>query len=133
MKDHKSNWLAERARRVLYENAFEPRFSNEALEQLNTLKNRETNLRTEGIEDLSSLLWSSIDNRTSRDLDQVEWAERLPNNDIRVLVGIADVDSMVKKDTPLDDHARTNTVTVYTEGKIFPMLPEELSTDLTSL
>ena len=133
MNDHKSNWLAEQARRVLYENGFEPKFSAEALKQLEEIKARGTNYGREGVKDLSSLLWLSIDNRTSRDLDQVEWAERLPDNDIRVLVAIADVDLMVKKDTPLDDHARTNTVTVYTEGKIFPMLPEELSTDLTSL
>src|SRR5204863_2827709 len=85
------------------------------------------------IKDLRSLLWSSIDNASSRDLDQIEWAESLPNGDIRVLVGIADVDSLVPKDSPVDKHAEQNTVTVYTESKIFPMLPVELSTDMTSL
>jgi exoribonuclease-2 len=85
------------------------------------------------VKDLRSLLWSSIDNASSRDLDQIEWAESLPNGDIRVLVGIADVDALVPKGSPLDVHAEQNTVTVYTESRIFPMLPEELSTDMTSL
>ena len=85
------------------------------------------------IRDLRELLWSSIDNETSRDLDQVEWAEQLSNGDIRLLVGIADVDAAVTKDSPVDEHAGKNTVTVYTQGRIFPMLPEELSTDLTSM
>lgn len=79
------------------------------------------------------MLWSSIDNETSRDLDQIEWAESLPNGDIRVLVGIADVAETVAKGSPIDKHAAQNTVTVYTESKIFPMMPEELSTGLTSL
>jgi exoribonuclease-2 len=85
------------------------------------------------IKDLRRLLWSSIDNASSRDLDQIEWAERLPNGDIRVLIGIADVDALVPIGSPIDDHAEQNTVTVYTESKIFPMLPEELSTDMSSL
>lgn len=88
---------------------------------------------TSSAKDLRSLLWSSIDNVESRDLDQVEWAERLPNGDIRVLVGIADVDSVVKKGSPTDAHAQLNATSVYTGGPVFPMLPERLSTDLTSL
>ena len=133
MNDHKSNWLAEQARRVLNENGFESRFPPDALDQLNEIKSSPADIDRVGARDLTSLLWSSVDNRTSRDLDQVEWAERLPNGDIRVLVSIADVDLLIKKGTPLDDYARTNTVTVYTEGKNFPMLPEEISTGLTSL
>ena len=82
---------------------------------------------------MRGLLWSSIDNPDSRDLDQVEWAERLPNGDIRVLVGIADVDSLVQTGTPADLHARDNATSVYTGGPVFSMLPERLSTDLTSL
>lgn len=83
--------------------------------------------------DLRGLLWSSIDNTQSRDLDQVEWAERLPNGNIRVLVGIADVDAVVGSDSATDAHARANATSVYTGGPVYPMLPERLSTDLTSL
>ncbi|QHN04094.1 RNB domain-containing ribonuclease [Granulicella sp. WH15] len=85
-----------------------------------------------GLHDLRHLLWSSIDNDTSRDLDQLEYAERTAKG-IRVLVAIADVASAVLKDTPLDAAARAQTQTVYTAVHNFPMLPLELSTDLTSL
>ena len=128
-----TNWLTQRAHQTMLENGFEPEFSNAVVEQLNEIKNEAEPIANEAFTDLRSLLWSSIDNATSRDLDQIEWAERLPNGDIRVLVGIADVDSRVPKDSPIDTHAEQNTVTVYTESKIFPMLPEELSTDITSL
>jgi VacB/RNase II family 3'-5' exoribonuclease len=83
--------------------------------------------------DLRSLLWSSIDNDTSRDLDQIEWAERLPDGRIRVLVGVADVDARVHRDTIIDTHARSQTTSVYTGVKVFPMLPSELSEGVTSL
>jgi exoribonuclease-2 len=83
--------------------------------------------------DLRSLLWSSIDNVDSRDLDQVEWAEKLPDGKIRVLVGIADVDAVVTGNSATDAHARANATSVYTGGPVFPMLPEHLSTDATSL
>jgi VacB/RNase II family 3'-5' exoribonuclease len=83
--------------------------------------------------DLRSLLWSSIDNDTSKDLDQVEWAERLPDGRIRVLVGVADVDARVRVGTILDSHARSETTSVYTGVKVFPMLPSELSEGITSL
>jgi exoribonuclease-2 len=85
-----------------------------------------------GLQDLTSLLWSSLDNDDSRDLDQIEWAERTAAG-IRVLVGIADVDSAVAKGTPVDLHAAKETTTVYTGIRTFPMLPELLSTDRTSL
>jgi exoribonuclease-2 len=83
--------------------------------------------------DLRSLLWSSIDDRKSRDLDQVEYAEELTNGDIRVMVGIADVDGLVPKGSAIDAHAAENGTSVYAGFKIFPMLPEQLSTDKTSL
>ena len=85
------------------------------------------------VKDLRELLWSSIDDATTRDLDQVEYAERLPNEDIRVWVGIADVDVYVAKDSAIDQYAAQNCTSVYTGVKTFPMLPEILSTDLTSL
>jgi len=83
--------------------------------------------------DMRSLLWSSIDNDTSKDLDQIEWAERLSNGNIRVLVGVADVDSRVHKGTIIDSHALSETTSVYTGMKVFPMLPPELSEGVTSL
>src|SRR5215469_1127212 len=83
--------------------------------------------------DLRGLLWSSIDNDTSKDLDQIEWVEQLPDGSIRVLVGVADVDSRVAKGTVIDTHARGETTSVYTGVKVFPMLPTELSEGITSL
>jgi VacB/RNase II family 3'-5' exoribonuclease len=83
--------------------------------------------------DLRDLLWASIDNDDSRDLDQLTVSAPGKNGAVRVLVAIADVDSTVRRDTPIDDHARINTTSVYTAAEIFPMLPEKLSTDLTSL
>ena len=83
--------------------------------------------------DLSHLPWCSIDNDDSRDLDQLTAAESLSNGTVKVLVAVADVDALVKKGSAIDDHARQNTTSVYTDATIFPMLPERLSTDLTSL
>jgi len=83
--------------------------------------------------DLRGLLWSSIDNSSSRDLDQVEFAEALPGGDTRLLIGIADVDALVSKGSAIDAQAAANCTSVYTGVKTYPMLPLELSTDLTSL
>lgn len=85
------------------------------------------------IHDLRSLLWSSIDNDDSLDLDQVEVAEPMDGGQYKLRVGIADVDSVVSAGTAVDEHARINTTSVYTAAEIFPMLPERLSTNLTSL
>lgn len=85
------------------------------------------------VRDMREILWSSIDNNESRDLDQVEYVERLPDNHLRLLVGIADVDLFVPKGSLIDQYAFVNTVSVYTPAIIFPMLPEQLSTDKTSL
>ncbi len=134
MNDHGSNnWLTERAHQAMIENGFEPEFSLGVDAQVKAIEARPAVAADASVRDMRNLLWSSIDNATSRDLDQIEWAESLPNGDIRVLVGIADVDASVSKDSPVDKHAKQNTVTIYTESKIFPMMPEELSTDLTSL
>src|SRR5205807_327268 len=77
--------------------------------------------------------WCSIDNDDSRGLDQLSVAEPLAGGDVKVLVAIADVDAAVPKESPIDRHAAVNTTSVYTPAAIFPMLPAELSTDLTSL
>jgi exoribonuclease-2 len=113
-------------------NGFDPDFPPGTDQQIAALKQKAAPTTTDGIRDLRNLLWSSIDNDTSKDLDQIEVAERVPNG-IRVLVGIADVDSDVVPGSPIDAHAAKETVTVYTAVKNFPMLPEVLSTDLTSL
>jgi VacB/RNase II family 3'-5' exoribonuclease len=86
-----------------------------------------------GIRDLRALLWASIDNDDSRDLDQLSVAEPVADGAVKILVAIADVDELVKKDSAIDGHAWTNTTSVYTAAQIFPMLPEKLSTNLTSL
>ncbi|HET6891457.1 MAG TPA: RNB domain-containing ribonuclease [Pyrinomonadaceae bacterium] len=85
------------------------------------------------VQDLRELLWSSIDDAKTRDLDQVEYAEELSGGDMRVLIGIADVDAFVAKGSAIDKRAGLNATSVYTGVKTFPMLPEELSTGLTSL
>lgn len=112
---------------------FIPDFPPQVLAEVNSLKTGVAASSAPNVRDLRALLWSSIDNTESRDLDQVEWAEKLPDGKIRVLVGIADVDSVVKQNSATDLHANANGTSVYTGGPVFPMLPEKLSTDLTSL
>ena len=120
------------ARRTMLERGLLPDFSREALAELESIQGLAA--KAEGpTRDLKRLLWCSIDNDDSRDLDQLTVAEVLPDGSVKVLVAVADVDSVVKKDSAIDDHARQNTTSVYTEARIFPMLPEKLSTDLTSL
>jgi VacB/RNase II family 3'-5' exoribonuclease len=126
--------LQSTARRIMLEYGFEPDFPPQVRQQLAELKAHPPQIKPGGdIRDLRNLLWSSIDNDTSRDLDQIELAERLPNGDIKVLVGIADVDAFVPKHSPIDEHAAKETTSIYTGVRIFPMLPEELSTGVTSL
>ncbi len=116
----------------MLQDGFAPDFPPGTQEQIVAIQSKPAPLPDGSIRDLRNLLWSSIDNDTSRDLDQVEVAERVPNG-IRVRVGIADVDSDVPAASPIDRHAAHETVTVYTAVGNFPMLPEALSTDLTSL
>jgi VacB/RNase II family 3'-5' exoribonuclease len=122
------------ARQVMIEHGFEPDFPPPVQQQLSTIKATPPAVAANGpIRDLRSLLWSSIDNDTSKDLDQIEVAEQLPNGDVKILVGIADVDAFVPSDTAIDAHAATETTTVYTGVRNFSMLPEVLSTGITSL
>jgi exoribonuclease-2 len=109
-----------------------PDFSDAALGELKQM-DRAAVASGPSIRDLRAPLWCSIDNDDSRDLDQLSVAEALPDNKVRVLIAVADVDSLVKKSSAIDEHASTNTTSVYTAGGTFPMLPERLSTDLTSL
>ena len=126
--------LQSMAKQVMLANGFEPEFPVGVAEQLAELRAHPPQVAPGGdIQDLRSLPWSSIDNDTSRDLDQIEFAERLPDGGIRVLVGIADVDAFLPKHSPIDEHAARETTTVYTGIRNFPMLPEELSTGASSL
>lgn len=126
--------LQSAARQVMEEHGFQPDFPPQVNQQLlQILNNSHFSDPGSGFRDLRSLLWSSIDNDTSRDLDQVEVAERLPGGSIKVLVGIADVDWLVPKASPIDMHASAEGTTVYTGVENFSMLPEQLSTGVTSL
>jgi VacB/RNase II family 3'-5' exoribonuclease len=122
------------AKEVMLAHGFEPEFPAGVAQQLANLKAHPPQVSPGGdIRDLRKMFWSSIDNDTSRDLDQVEVAERLPTGGIRVLIGIADVDTYVRIHSAIDDHAAKETTTVYTGIRNFPMLPEELSTGASSL
>ena len=124
-----SSELERIARDAMKAYGLEPDFPPAALEQLSHLGT----VKTDGLKDLRALPWSSIDNDDSRDLDQLEVCVETPGAPPRVLIAIADVDALVPKDSPLDQHAALNTTSVYTPAIIFPMLPPELSTDRTSL
>jgi exoribonuclease II len=122
------------ARQIMMERGFEPDFPPEVPKQLASLKDHPPQIApANGVRDLRNLLWSSIDNDTSRDLDQIEVAERIANGDVKIMIGIADVDAFVSKTTVIDQHAARETTTVYAGICNFPMLPEELSTGATSL
>jgi exoribonuclease-2 len=122
------------AKEVMLVHGFQPDFPPQVQQQLTELKKQPPKVvATAGVRDLRNLLWSSIDNDTSRDLDQIEVAQRLPDGQVKILVGIADVDAFVPKQSPIDEHAAKETTTVYAGIRNFPMLPEELSTGQTSL
>ena len=123
--------LQRNARRAMLERGLLPDFSPQALAELDGIRGAATPIN--GSRDLRNLYWCSIDNDESRDLDQLTVAEAMPRGTVKVFVAIADVDSIVKRQSSIDDHARHNTASVYTAAQIFPMLPEKLSTDYTSL
>ena len=120
------------ARQAMIDRGLEPDFPADATRQLAGIPGP-AHEADASIRDLRNMLWCSIDNDSSLDLDQLSVAESLPKDGVKVLVAIADVDALVKLGTPIDRHAKTNTTSIYTAAKIFPMLPERLSTDLTSL
>ncbi len=120
------------ARRAMIDRGLLPDFSEAVMAEVR----RSTSPAIEDdsqIRDLRGLLWASIDNDDSEDLDQLTLAEPLPGGSVKIFVAIADVDAVVKKGTAVDGHAQHNTTSVYTPAQIFSMLPETFSTDLTSL
>ncbi len=123
--------LAAIARKAMIERGLEPDFSPSAQQEVAAIRGPAA--AEENMRDLRGLLWASIDNDDSRDLDQLTVAEPLASGRTRILVAVADVDALVKKGTALDQHAAHNTTSVYTPATIFPMLHEMLSTNLTSL
>ncbi len=129
MTDHTD--LRAAAERIIAENGFEATFGADVARQLEAIVGPAS--PTPDVRDLRHLPWSSIDNTESRDLDQVEVAEALDSGAIRILVGVADVDALVPKGTPIDARAYANSTSLYTGADVYPMLPERLSTDLTSL
>jgi len=126
------NKLRAIARRNMIERGLLPDFSPAVLAETSAIKEVSAAL-SPAIRDLRGLLWTSIDNDSSRDLDQLTVAEPLTDGAVKVYVAISDVDAAVRRHCAIDDHAQTNTTSVYTAAGSFPMLPERLSTDLTSL
>lgn len=120
------------ADKAMLEQGLIPAFSRAALSELGRLS-APAQAQGDSIRDLRELIWCSIDNDDSLDLDQLTVAEALPGNAIKVLVAVADVDALVKEGSAINAHAQQNTTSVYTAARIYPMLPEKLSTDLTSL
>jgi exoribonuclease-2 len=120
------------ARQAMLEKGLEPEFSRDVLAELGAIREAAC-ADVPDVRDLRDRLWVSIDNDDSRDLDQLTVGEPRADGAVRAFVAIADVDAVVAKGTAIDVHARTNTTSVYTAAEIFPMLPEKLSTDLTSL
>lgn len=121
------------ARRVMLERGLLPDFSHAALSELDKIQAPASAMNNGSVRDLRGLLWASIDNDDSRDLDQLTVAEALPGDSVKIQVAVADVDSLVKDGDAINEHALHNTTSVYTAAEIFPMLPEKLSTGLTSL
>jgi len=125
--------LRSAAEAAMREHGFEPEFSAAVIREVRALDEPADHPQPPDVRDMRGALWSSIDNRESRDLDQIEVAERLSDDSIRVSIGVADVDTLVPVGSAADDHAATNTTSVYTGVVTFPMLPERLSTNLSSL
>jgi len=126
------NELQSIAHEAMLQRGLLPNFSSAVIAETNQIAHAAT-ASDVTIRDLRSMLWASIDNDDSRDLDQLSVAVPVQGGGVKILIAIADVDVLVKKDSAIDGHAWANTTSVYTVARIFPMLPEKLSTDLTSL
>ena len=133
MIDRPNVHLRTTAAAAMRSNGFEPEFSAEVMREVASLGDGMDDARARDARDMRALPWSSIDNRESRDLDQIEVAERLADGTIRLFIGVADVDSLVALGSAADVHAAANATSVYTGVAVFPMLPERLSTHLSSL
>jgi len=120
------------ARSAMLERGLAPDFSAAALAELEAIRGPAARA-SDAVRDLRDLLWCSIDNDDSRDLDQLSVAEAMGSGAVKLMVAVAEVGAVVRQGSAIDGHARENTTSVYTAGGIFPMLPERLSTDLTSL
>jgi len=120
------------ARRCMIDNGLQPDFGDAANRQRDSITQAATSADAD-VRDLRGLPWCSIDNDNSLDLDQLSVAEAAGAGTVRILVAIADVDAVVKSGSAIDAHAAFNTTSVYTAAAVFPMLPEKLSTNLTSL
>lgn len=131
MNEQQAQLLTTLARQAMADRGLEPDFDDDVERQLAAIAGP-ANDRDSSIRDLRDLAWCSIDNDDSRDLDQLTYAEA-HDGGIKILIAVADVDALVKLATPIDERARQNTTSVYTAAMVFPMLPERLSTDLTSL
>ena len=121
------------ARGIMLMRGLQTDFSPECLSELARINGPARADGAPHIRDLRGLLWASIDNDDSEDLDQLTVAEPLDDGKARIRVAVADVDSLVHKDSAIDLDAQANTTSVYTAAQIFPMLPLKLSTNLTSL
>lgn len=124
--------MTEIACNTMQEHHLETEFTAEAQHQAETLQEAHHSSSSH-MRDMREMLWFSVDNEDSKDLDQLTYAEQLPDGHYKIYVAIADVDTLVKKGSPIDQRAQKNTTSVYTPTKVFSMLPERLSTDLTSL
>lgn len=129
--DAQSQILLDIAHFAMLSHGLEPKFSEDVIQHLKGIS-KPADVGNETLPDLTHLLWCSIDNDDSMDLDQITVAEKLSDGRVKLCVAVADVEAVVKIGDPIDQHAEKNTTSVYTGVKIFPMLPEKLSTNLTS-
>ena len=131
LSNHRAN-LSTIASWAMYSRGLEPEYPDAVLKQVSKFTGPAVE-DDSSIRDMTQLPWCSIDNDDSRDLDQLTAIESMGKGSVRVFVAVADVDGLIKKGSPVDEHARLNTTSVYTSARVFSMLPERLCTDLTSL